>query len=271
MWGNNGGQMNNNNGSDINVNTSLRTSNSEQSSMVYSLWNQYVSIKISYAIGVDANGVTQYDKTRKGQTALSGDACQALFERFKNEIYPVYEGIVAGDGSAQCPMEGLSVTTETGKEGKRNIVGISMRPSVVPDDPVPDMFFVIYSMVDSQNIAVDANIFEHRFPKRIIRLNYNPKTGLCDSEVKTNADFNIFLNILGRTELLLPFSEHVRKYTQERDRMFSSRNNNQQGGYSQNQPSYGAAANGAYGAPSYQQPNNGGGFGMNIPNDLPFS
>lgn len=215
MW-NNSNQLNN--GSDVNVNTSLRTSTSSSSSMNMSLWNNYVSIKISPAIGVDANGVTQYDKTRSGKTALSAENCEALASEFKDKILPFYnKAVLEGEGV----LTPISVTVETGKDPKRNIVGIEM--AATEPGNTPEMYFVINGFVDANDVSTEANIYKHLFPQKKVKINHNPQTGVSDKEVSTNADFNIFLNIIAHVELQLPFSEHVKKYNEERNRMFNQR------------------------------------------------
>lgn len=269
MYGNNASRLNN--GSDLNVNTNLRTSNSEVSSMTISLWNQYLSLKIRPAVGVDANGITQYDKNRVGQTALSPDACQTIYDEFVDKIYPEYKKAV--ETGEPCPDK-MSVTVETGKEPKRNIVGIEMTPSTDSGNNVPDLWFVIYSMVDSNNMAVEANAYRHKFPKKKIRVNYNPSNGYSDLESYANADFNIFLNGLGRTELMLPYSEHVKKYSVERAKSFTPQNNG--GGYNgagsgyQNGGGYGSAQSFASKGPSSFD---GVGFGGMLGglDELPFN
>ena len=244
----NGNRMNN--GSDLNVNTNLRTSNSDTSSLNIALWNQYISLRISPAIGVDGNGVTQYDKTRKGNTALSAECCELLAKEFEAKLLPAYTNAVFN--GIPLPEEVMSVTTETGRDPKRNIVGIEMR-SAVDGSNVPDLFFVIYNMVDMNNVAVEANTFRHKFPKKICRVGYNPVTGISAQEYMDNSDFNLFINMLGHSELMLPYSEHNKKYITERAKMFGGNNNS-------NGNSYGGNAYGAnnYGGNSYGGNRSGG-------------
>lgn len=228
MWGTNQNRMNNS--QDTNVNTILRTSSSDTSSLTISLWNQNISLKIRPAVGVDGNGITQYDKGRSGNTALTQEAAASLFEEFKNVILPVYNKVVL-EGEP-CP-ENLGIFVETGRDAKRNLVGIEMRPSKDERDTTPDMYFVLYGMVDENGTAVEANTFRHKFQKRLVKVGYNPMNGVSQREIRSNSDFNLFLNIIGKTELLLPYSEHVAKYNKERFKGTSSNSGSfgQSGGF----------------------------------------
>lgn len=218
MWGNNSNRMNTQQNNGVSVNTRFKTFNSDVSSMALSLWNQSYSITISPAIGVDGNGVMQYDQNRQGKTALTIEACEALVEQFKTVIKPVYDRVVLN--GEPCP-ELLSVTVETGREPKRNVVGFEMTPASDGGE-TPDLYFVYYGMVDSNNIASPASTFKHKFDKRAVMLDYNPNTGLSNKTIHANADFNSFLNMLTSNQLLLPYSEHVRKFHSERGKSFQS-------------------------------------------------
>lgn len=257
MWGNNASRLNNQNNSGANVNTRIKNFTSDVSSLVAAFWNQNFSLTISPAIGADGNGIMQYDQNRQGKTALTLDACEALVEQFKNEILPVYNKVVLeGD---TCP-ETLSVTVETGRDPKRNVVGIEM---TAPSDEsnIPDMYFVYYGMVDVNNIASPANTFKHKFAKRFVRVDYNPNTGVSKKETYANAEFNMFLNMISKTELLLPFSEHVKKYNSERSKSFTSSNGNGNSSYSGGNNGYGNQSSGGMNfasSPSY----NSAGYSM---------
>jgi len=212
MWGNqNMNQMNRN---DVSVNTNLKTSNSDTSSLNIQAWNQNISLRISPATGVDANGVTQYEKTRRGNASLSMEGAAALLDAFKRIILPTYDQVIKGE--IPCPDE-LSVCVETGRSPKKNLVFLKIKN---PSDGsnVPDAYVEIHQAVTDENIADGGNIFTHKFPKRKVFINMNTMTGV-GTPTYANSDLNIFLNILGDTNLLLPFSEHVSKYTKERAKL----------------------------------------------------
>lgn len=254
MWGNNSSRLNT--GSNINVNTRMKNFTSDVSSMVVSLWNQNYSITISPAIGPDGNGVMQYDQNRQGKTALSLDACEALIEEFKTVILPIYKDVVLN--GAECP-ESKSVTVETGREPKKNIIGIEMT-APVDGTKVPDMHFVYYGLVDANGISSQANTFKHKFSKRMVRVDYNPNTGLSGEEVATNADFNLFINMISKAELILPYSEHAKKFSSERSKTFTPGNGVGGNTYT---GSTAGASNGGAGMNFASSPSYGGaGFGM---------
>jgi len=271
MWGNNANRLNNQNNSGVNVNTKLKNFNSDVSSLSTSFWNQNFSLTISPAIGPDGNGIMQYDQNRQGKTALTLEACEALVSQFKEVILPVYEGVTLRGET--CP-DSIGVTIETGKDPKRNIIGIEMTaPS--DDSETPDLYFVLYGLVDENNISSPANTFKHKFAKRLIHIDYDPNTGISKKNVHTNADFNLFINMISKTELLLPFSEHVKKFMGERSKGYSGNNGNgsfSNGGYSNNS-SYGGGNNSMNFAssPSY----GGGAYAMlgseNGSSELPFN
>ena len=264
MWGNNSNRLNNQNNSTMNVNTRIKNYTSDMSSMTVSFWNQNFSITISPAIGVDGNGIMQYDQNRQGKTALTLEACEALVEEFVKVIKPVYEGVVLHGET--CP-ESMNVTIETGRDPKRNIIGIEM---TAPTDgsSVPDLYFVLYGLVDANNISSPANTFKHKFAKKAVHVGFNPNTGLSEKETYSNADANGFINMISHSELLLPYSEHVKKYASERSKAFTGGNNNSNSGssysggnsynsgnnsgssmnFASSSPAYGVAGFGMFGA-----------------------
>ena len=259
MWGNNATRLNNQNNG-LNVNTRIKNFSSEVSSLATSFWNQSFSLTISPAVGVDGNGITQYDQNRQGKTALTLEACEALVEKFKEIIQPVYEAVVLR--GERCP-ESLSATIETGREPKRNIIGFEMTS---PDDEsdVPDLYFVFYGMVDGNNIASPASTFKHKFAKRVVRVDYNPSTGLSRKETYSNADFNLFINMISKTELLLPFSEHSKKYNSEKSKTFQSNTGNGNSYSGGNNTYSGGNSTGATNFASSPSYGTTGGYGMGM-------
>ena len=223
MWGNqtNGNRMNGRN--DVNVNTRLKSFNSDVSSLALSLWNNNYSINISPAIGVDGNGITQYDQNRQGKTALTLEAAKSLIEKFNLIIKPVYDKVVSGD--EDCP-EIKSVTVKTGREPKINVIGIEMTPPS-GDEKEPDFYFVFYGSVDTiNNTANAAMTFKHKFAKRSVFEDYNPQTGAA-KEIKVNADFATFMELIGAAKEMFPYAEHFKKYNSDRTKAYQNNNNNQ--------------------------------------------
>lgn len=222
-------------GNGVSVNTTIRSSLSDTSSLRIGLWNNCISCNISPVVGVDASGARTYDKTRSGKGTLKAPDAMVLHEKVTEKILPLLQAAKEGN-----PIEPFSVSVETGVDPKRNILAIEVEPN---DSAYPDIYFSIYGSVDQNNIALEMNTFRHLFPKQRVTVNYDPKTGNGSAFETANGDFMLFYDLLGKCNSYAPLGEHARKYVSAIEKQYGNFGNNQGGGYS----------NGGY-APRQQQP-----------------
>lgn len=80
-------QSNNNN---VSLNTRLTVFYSQENSLTLSAWNNNISIRIQPMIGVDSNGVRQYDnsKERTINTSITPDNAVVLYQGIVDNIIP---------------------------------------------------------------------------------------------------------------------------------------------------------------------------------------
>lgn len=248
-YGNGGG------GNNINVSTRFRSFVSETSMLTVGGWNQNLSIRIVPAIGQDANGQFQYDRNRALQTALTQTTARALYEGYKKVLLPK---IIANEPD----METVSVSVAVGKDDKRSIVSLER----VPNQSGHDLYLTVYTLLDNNNIANDANVFRHKFAKSMYVESYDYKTGQ-GNVVEENVDFFNFIDILDATlREMIPAQYHTGKYEQAVAQSYGNRNNN---GGNSNQG--GGFNNNGFGS-QMQNPGQFGGFGSFNGNDeLPFN
>jgi len=268
MYGN-GNRMNQN---ELSVTTLFRSSASRTSLLTLRGWNDKISVIIKPAVGEDSQGVMQYSD-RQGQTALTMDACETLSYRFNQEILPVYNKVIAGE--MECP-DRMSVCIETGKTPKRNMISIEM---IKPEkaDELPDMYFVLYSSIDDNNIASESNTFKHVFPKKISYVGYNPVNGISEKTVYENADFFMFMNLISNPNMMVPVDYHNGKFMKAKSETYGSKGGNFGNGFGSNNGynnqqysnsnSFASQMPGSFDT----QPSQGVGFGMFGNDEMPFN
>ncbi len=255
MWGQNANAMN----SGAQCNTFMRPMTSEMSMLSPGLWNQNFSIRIRPAIGKDGNGVTQYDKNRQGQTALSQENCYALATKFDELIRPKYEAAIK-DG---LPCDVTSVSVMSGGVNK-NVTTIYMRPSNDPEDQTPVMSLEIAIGVDANGVAAEGNVYKHEFSKKTVLVGYSASTG-PKGKSSVNADFEYFMSIVyamaGSKNSENLVANHLEKYE-------SMRSTQSTGSSSSDHGSFGGGGFNKPQGNSAQQ--SGGGFGLPFGDEMPF-
>lgn len=210
-------------GNGVSVNTTIRSSLSDTSSLRMGLWNNCLSFNISPVVGVDANGARSYDKTRVGRGTLTAENATALHEEITNKILPVLKS--AKEGATITP---ISVSIETGRDPKRNILAVEVEPN---GTAYPDIYFSVYGSVDANNIALEINSFRHLFPKQQITVNYDPKTGNGSAFETCNGDFMLFYDLIGDCNAYAPLGDHARKYASAIEKQYGGFGGNNQGGF----------------------------------------
>ena len=221
--------MNFNQNNQISVNTRYETFVSDTSTLTIGGWNRNLSIRITPAVGVDQNGNTMYDRNRSFQTALTKQNTFMLLDRYKKELKKYVDG-----EEILCGTEQKSVAVPVGRDDKRSIVAIEVVPSVDGDGKV-DLFLSCYSNLDQNNVAIEANIYRHRFQPMPYIDNYNYQNG--EGIVGEGyGSFNEFIKILEKSLDDIPFVHHSDKYEKAVSQAYS----NSRGG------NYGAQNNGGF-------------------------
>lgn len=244
MFGQNGNNMNPNNTGRTNY---LRNLTNTNTSLGLSLWNGNLSMRIRPAVGVDGNGVMQYDRNRATQTALTPENAAALLEKFDQKCKEQGDTLVA-------PISVYVPTAMNG--GKSNVIGIEVKPS---NDPAcPDAVLHLIMGVSSEGIADAGNVTRHEFAKKTVYTNYNPTTGARE-EGYENVDFEYFLNVLRMLSGTDTLRETVKSHRMEVEKSRQSGSGNQAG------PMGGA------GFLPQSAPTQPGGFGFGNADEIPFN
>ena len=82
---------NTNNSDVVSTNTTIMVLYSDLSSLTIGAWNDKINLKFSPSIGKDGNGLNQYDRERRANTALSQQNACTLYEMIRKEILPKLE------------------------------------------------------------------------------------------------------------------------------------------------------------------------------------
>lgn len=224
MWGRN---YNQSSGSDVNVNTTIRMEFCELSQLKIGAWNQQLSIQIRPCIGVDGNGIRQYDQKRRGQTSLTLENSNTLYHGIKDYLIPAYEKIKRGEATLadfrQNPDDPVNVAVQMGSGDKRNALAIALETD---DNGKLTFYMHLYLMIKDDNSADPANTFDYKFNQKDYMKNYNPKNGngtIIDHE----PDFYNFVKLLEEHIDLLPISEHGTKYENAVNVRFRGQNQQQ--------------------------------------------
>lgn len=175
MFGNTG----NNNSNERNINTKIKTFFGELSSLQLSYWNENISIKINPLTGVNADGIRQYDYTRRASTALTQEKCIAIANGIKRNILPLIENKTE-------PEKPISLGVSVGTKGSAVCVEYKK-----DDKGIPSAYLTIYTNIDADGKAPKDGIFTYKFAKTTLSENYDPESG-TSTDVTIEAEFLFF-------------------------------------------------------------------------------
>ena len=163
MFGNIGFNNNSNvKNSNNSTTTNIRTFFGDLSCFQISYWDDKLSLKIHPLATVNADGVRQYDYSRKIQTALVSDKCIALSKAIEKKILPAIE------------------------EGSEASIAISLGKSVIAINTKKEadtfnVYFTIYPL--TQDGTIDkTNAYVYKFNKTNILLDFNNESGTGTEE-----------------------------------------------------------------------------------------
>lgn len=182
MFGNTG----NNNNNDRSTNTKIKTFFGDLSCLQLAYWNENLSIKINPLQGVSADGIRQYDYTRRANTALTPDKCIALKEKIDEKILSKMKE-VKEKGTLDAPVNtGVSVGNK----------GIAVFIEYKNDEnEKPYVYLTIYTNIGQDNKAPKDGVYSYKFAKVNAVDDYDPESGTgTDSYV--DAEFLFFYDKL---------------------------------------------------------------------------
>lgn len=197
----------NNNGNGVNVNTSFYTSYSDTSLLTVGGWNKSLSIKLSPAVGKNADGITQYAQENGQQinTGITQENALALLEGYKKEILPAINN-----------ASSAKVSISMGANENKKIL------SIIYDGT--DAYLEIATGVNSDGIANEANVITHKFNKKSYMTGYNYING-TGSEVPVEADLYNFIEKIKACQDIIPTTAHAINYNNAIKSVYSSRGN----------------------------------------------
>lgn len=187
MFGGFGGNQNNNN--TPNITTRIRTMYGDTACMQLSYWNENFSIRINPMIGLNEQGIRQYDYNRRGSTALTPDKCVALATKIKELILPEIEKVKTTNKLEKPVNTGVSV----GNKGSSFFVEYK-----IDDKGVPSLYATLYTNIGQDNVAPKDGVYSYKFTKTITVDNYDPESG-TGTESINESEFMFFYEKLKGT------------------------------------------------------------------------
>lgn len=202
--------QNNNSDNVVSTNTTITTLYSDLSSLVIGAWNDKINLKFSPSIGKDGNGLNQYDRERRANTALTQSNIIALLEKYKETMLPKIE-------SKEDIGEGINVAVSMGRANAKNILMIEYKP----DENKENRFYLTFA----QNVSDDGKVsnenkISYKFNQTEVMINYNPETGSGEL-VKKEAEFGNFMDILEHHTDILPLTAHSIRHSNEISKRYS--------------------------------------------------
>lgn len=218
------GQIPNNNNSEKNVNTKIRTMYGELSCLQLSYWNDSISLKINPLTGLSPEGIRQYDYTRRISTALKQDKCLALADKISEKILPLIR-------SGEKIDDVVNVGVQVGN--KNTAIFIEYKND---DKEIPSLYLTMYTNIGPDGKAPKDGIYSYKFNKTVVSENYNFETGE-GKETTVESEFMFFYEKISSIATVYGTaahsvnSENSNKYTASNKSTF-----NTQGNYNQSTP-----------------------------------
>lgn len=231
--------QNNNSDNVVSTNTTITTMYSDLSSLVIGAWNDKINLKFSPSIGKDANGLNQYDREKRANTALTQSNSVALLEKYKKEILPKVQ-------AKEDIGTGINVAVSMGRSNAKNILMIEYKP----DENGENRFYLTFAQnVSDDGKVSDENKISYKFNQTETMTNYDPSTGAGDLS-KEESEFENFIHILEHHTDILPMVAHSIRHSNEIGKRYANRsNNNSSSGFGNQMDS----------------------FNMGMPEELPFN
>lgn len=194
---------NNNSGSrsDVSVNTGIDTLWSDLSSLTIGCWNNKISLALMPENGKNDRGFTVYNKEKRIQTSLPHVKINALLNRYKKKIAPLFEG------GEIPPDKGISVGVPLQSKEGTTIVMLEYKADKAGK---PAMFLTIAQKLNANGVS--ENVISYQFNELMIMENYRPSEGVYD-EVPEEAEFEYFMDILKAHVLMTGLNSHATRYS----------------------------------------------------------
>lgn len=172
----------NNNSANQSVNTKIKTFFGDLSSLQLTYWNDNISIKINPLTGVNAEGIKQYDFTKRVSTSLIPEKCLALANRIDEKIKPEIKKVKQNGVLAEAVSVSVQIPT------KKSIVVVEYKND---ESTKPALYLTIYTNVSDDNKASENDTYSYKFSKVITIDNYDPTSG-TGNQVFEEAEFDFF-------------------------------------------------------------------------------
>lgn len=187
------GQTKNSN-NQLNVNTRLYSSFSDQCMITLGAWNLNLSLKFHPLKGTNDQGLRQYaqDNNEIITTSLTIDNATALLKGIEDVVKPAIEKKEAGK---------ISVPISSGDSAKVLTIGTDGN----------DVTMSIAVGVSQEGTTTEDKIITHKFNKRAYYKGFDVLTGKGE-EVVVESDFDNFVEKLKSIYTLAPATAHAIKY-----------------------------------------------------------
>lgn len=215
----------NNNGNNVNVNTSLLTDYCDTCMITAGAWNKQLSLKFYPATGKDENGVTQYttENNKIITTGITPDNAIVLCHGWEDKLLPIV------NGTSEKMEDTVSVQIGVGENMKVFTIGFNKDKGG---------FLQMAWNVNETGITADENVLVFDFKPKTYITGYDYTTGASTEEVTVHAKLENFIARIYRVQDLLPTVAHSINYNRAVKAAYSKNNNENQsgGGYNSAPP-----------------------------------
>lgn len=214
---------NTNNSDVVSTNTTIMVLYSDLSSLTIGAWNDKINLKFSPSIGKDGNGLNQYDRERRANTALSQQNACTLYEMIRKEILPKLE-------NKEDIGTGINVAVSMGRPEAKNLLIVEYKP----DENKQNRFYLTLAQnVSDTGVVTDENKISYKFNQTEIMTNYDSATGSGTMET-VESEFLNFVEVLRRRIDIEPMIAHSIRHSNSIGKKYangssnySNQNNNQ--------------------------------------------
>ena len=109
------GGNSNNNSNEVSTNTTVNSFYSNLSQLTIGAWNDKINVRFNPSIGKDGNGLTQYDRDKKLNTAIAQANAVSLIKMIDDKIIPVI---------SSEEKEEISVSISMGNNTSKNVLTV---------------------------------------------------------------------------------------------------------------------------------------------------
>lgn len=193
---------NNQDRTEINVNTTIDTFWSQLSSLNIGCYNEKISLRWLPAAGVDERGYTRYNKDARVSTCISHTKISALLRKYDEHLKPLVESKADPGESGKSIM--VPINAKTG------IAGLFIEYK--KDENGKPSLYLTFAQKLTEVGADPSNIISFKFGDLTMMTDMSPEKG-GGEEVTEPAEFQYFIDILRSHIFTTGLNSHATRYS----------------------------------------------------------